>query len=66
MHTETILKQIANDVAYIKKRLVKIEVDIGELDIETHEVRPNYVEKLKKVESGKFLSETEFEKELGL
>ena len=66
METVTILKQIANDVSDIKKKLVKIEEDIGELDIEIHEIKPEYIEKLKKIDSGRFLSEKEFEKELDL
>jgi len=66
METETILKQIADDVADIKKRVEKIEVGIEELDTEMHEVKPEYLEKLKQIDKGKFLSEEEFEKELEL
>lgn len=52
MQTETILKQIANDVADIKRKVEKIEESIGELDMEMREVKPEYMEKLKKIEKG--------------
>ena len=64
MQTETILKQIANDVADIKRKVEKIEESIGELDMETREVKPEYLKRLKQIDEGEFLSEEEFEKEL--
>ena len=53
METVTILKQIANDVSDIKKKLVKIEIGMDEFDTELHELRPNYVKKLQKIEKDK-------------
>lgn len=66
MKTETMLKQLAEDVAEIKEKLVKIEVTIEELDNNVHEVKPAYLEKLKRIEKGKFLSDEEFERALSV
>ncbi len=64
MESEILLKQIAQNVAVIKKRITQIEADIEDLD--KHDVKPEYAKKLKDIDEGIFLSEKEFEKELGL
>ena len=64
METEVLLKQIAEDVADIKRKVIKIENGMEELDIEMHGIKPEYIEKLKRIDKGKFFSEKEFEKEL--
>lgn len=53
METEVLLKQIAEDVADIKKKIVRIENGMEELDIEMHDVKPEYIERLKEIEKGK-------------
>ncbi len=59
-----LLKQIVNDICFIKKELFEIKEEIGDLkDIEL-EVKPEYVEKLKEIEKGKFFSRQEFEREM--
>jgi len=66
METQSIniLKQIAHDVRFLKNEMVEIKEDIcGLKDIE-FEVKSGYLEKLDKIENGKFLSREEFEKEI--
>ena len=53
-------------IAVIKDKITKIEAEIDELDFDKREVRPEYAEKLRKIDEGVFLSDKEFEKELGL
>ncbi|MBU2496941.1 MAG: hypothetical protein KJ767_02700 [Nanoarchaeota archaeon] len=62
--TAELMKQIAKDVGEIKEKLRNIEITIEELESDFHEVRPEYIEKLKKIDAGKFLSEKEFDKGL--
>lgn len=60
------LRQISDDVADIKSRITKMEVTIDEIDKDLHEVRPEYIAKLKKIEKEGTVSEEEFEKEFGV
>ena len=59
-----LLKQIAHDVGEIKQRVTRLEITIDEIDSDLHEIKPEYLEKLKKIGEGRFLTEEEFEKEL--
>ena len=43
---------------------MKIEQEISEINTDLHEVRPEYIEKLKKIDQGRFFSREELEKEL--
>ncbi|MBI1971096.1 hypothetical protein HYS47_05080 [Candidatus Woesearchaeota archaeon] len=54
------LKTIKQELDYIKENMVDKEMLLQV----KQRVRPEYVQKLKKIEQGKFLSEQEFEKEL--
>ncbi len=49
--SETILRQIANDLADVRKRVIRIEDEL--VDLTLYEVRPEYLKKLKKLEAGK-------------
>lgn len=47
MGAETLLKQIAEDVATLKEQIVRIEIVVNEIDEDIHrEVKPDYVKKL--------------------
>jgi len=48
------LKQISDDLDFLKKKIMSIEERVEEISDDLHEVRPEYIEKLKKIESGKF------------
>ena len=44
--------------------ILKIELEISEINDELHEVRPDYLIKLEKIDKGRFISRDDFEKEL--
>ncbi len=61
MHSEMveigILKQIQNDLAFIKRKVSIIEEEVDAISGDIHELRPEYVKKLQEIEKkGKFLS----------
>ncbi len=63
--SEAALAKISEDLDFLKNRMAKIETTIEEIDLDFHrKVKTEYVEKLKKIDAGKFLSEQAFEKEL--
>ena len=49
--SRTILKQIASDLADVKKRIIRIEDEL--IDLSLYEVRPEYLKKLKRLEKQK-------------
>ncbi len=50
----TTLEQIEEDLVSIKQKITAIEEEIGILKNTEPEVREEYIEKLKKIEKGKF------------
>ena len=48
--SETILRQIAKDITFVKERVIDIESELADLASDLEEVRPEYLEKLKKIE----------------
>ncbi len=61
------LKQISADLVFIKKKVLEMEENIQTISNDLHDVRSEYVEKLKKMEnepSKKYKNLDEFEKEL--
>ncbi len=61
-----LLQQIADDIVDIKGRMIKLEVTMEEIDMDLHEVKPTYVEKLKRIEKEGTISQQEFEKRFGV
>ena len=61
-----ILKQVVVDLETVKEKLNKIEASLDEIDDDLHEVRPEYLENLKKIETGKFVSKEDFEKKFNV
>jgi hypothetical protein len=52
-----VLKQIQNDLAFIKRKVSIIEEEVDAISGDIHELRPEYVKKLHEIEKkGKFLS----------
>lgn len=65
--SETIFNQrILDDLAFLKEKILRIEMEVSEINDDLHQVRPEYLEKLKRIEEGKFISRADFEKELEL
>ena len=61
------LKQISDDISFIKKKILELEEDVHEISADLHEVRPEYIEKLKRIEkepSKRYKNLEEFEKSL--
>lgn len=61
MHSEMVeigvLKQIQNDLAFIKRKVSIIEEEVDAISGDIHELRPEYIKKLQQIEKkGKFLS----------
>ena len=54
MAESVLLKQVAEDMAFIKKKVLVIEHELKELDSDFHTVRPSYIKKLEKIKQGKF------------
>lgn len=48
------LQQVAQDLAFLKKKVVSIELELNELDYDFHTVKPSYLRKLEKIKKGKF------------
>lgn len=55
-----LLKQIAHNVVEIKERLTNLEEAMKEADL-VHEIKPEYIKKLKKLDQEETFSEKEFE-----
>lgn len=65
--SETILtQQVLDELAFLKEKILKIETEVGEINDDLHQVRPEYLRKLKKIDEGGFISRADFEKELEL
>ena len=63
--TEMLVNQrIMDDLSFLKENILKIEMDVSEINDDLHQVRPEYLEKLKKIDKGKFISRAELEREL--
>lgn len=63
--TEMLVNQrIMDDLSFLKEKILKIEMDVSEINDDLHQVRPEYLEKLKKIDKGKFISRAELEREL--
>ena len=58
MGEEQNLKQLAKDVSFLKEKIIEIQIDVREINNDLHEIKPEYLKKLKKIDKeGKF---TEF------
>ncbi|CAG0994247.1 MAG: hypothetical protein MPEBLZ_00079 [Candidatus Methanoperedens nitroreducens] len=63
--SEAILNQrILDELTFMKEKILKIEIQINEINDDLHQVRPDYLIRLKKIDQGKFISRKDFEKEL--
>ena len=61
-----LLQQIAGDVADIRTKITLLEVTFNEMETDLHEVKPEYIEKLKKIEAEGTISQEEFESQFGV
>jgi len=52
--SETLLQQIADDVRLMRQEITELKEEVNDLRDVEPEVRPEYLDKLKKIDSGKF------------
>jgi hypothetical protein len=64
MSEAVIDQRILDDLAFLKEKILRIEMEVSEINDDLHQIRPDYLEKLKKIDKGRFISRAEFEKEL--
>ncbi len=64
--TEKMLRQIAKDIALVKKKVDSIESELNDLSYDLHEIRPEYMEKLDRIEKEGRITKEEFENKFGV
>lgn len=50
---QQLLKQIAKDVTFLKEKVITMDNELADLAKDIHEVRPEYLEKIKSLEKQK-------------
>lgn len=56
MSDTEILQQVAEDLIFLKEKIVSIEEGLKDIDADLHQVKPSYLKKLEKIKKGKFHS----------
>ncbi len=54
MAESMLLQQVADDLGFLKRKVVAIEHELSELDYDFHHLKPSYARKLEKIKKGKF------------
>lgn len=57
-------QKILEEIQNMRRDIIEIRITVEEFSHNLQEVRPEYIEKLKKIDDGKFLGRREFEKKL--
>ncbi len=64
--SETVFNhQILNELAFLKEKILKIEMEVSEINDDIHQVRPEYLKKLEAIKKEGTISSAEFEKKFG-
>ncbi|MCZ7382756.1 MAG: hypothetical protein O8C64_14455 [Candidatus Methanoperedens sp.] len=64
--SETVFNhQILNELVFLKEKILKIEMEVGEINDDLHQVRPEYLKKLEAIKKEGTVSSAEFEKKFG-
>ncbi len=66
MSETELLERIAADVDFLKKKIVEIEENIEDINIDLHHVKPEYIKKLAAIKKEGTISSAEFEKKFGV
>lgn len=65
MTEAAVMYKISEDLDFLKERIMRIEENVEEINFDLHnDVKPEYLQKLRRIDQGKFLTEEEFEKEM--
>ncbi len=54
MSDAEVLQQVAEDVQFLKEKMISVEEGLKEIDADLHHVKPSYLRKLEKIKKGKF------------
>jgi hypothetical protein len=66
MSEAELLERIASDIDFLKKKIVEIEENIEDINIDLHHVKPEYIKKLEAIKKEGTVSSAEFEKKFGV
>jgi len=61
-----LLERIVLDLDFLKKKVVEIEENIEDINIDLHHVKPEYIKKLETIKKEGTVSSAEFEKKFGI
>jgi hypothetical protein len=61
-----LLERIADDLDFLKKKVIQIEENLEDINIDLHHVKPDYLKKLESIKKEGTISSSEFEKKLGV
>ncbi len=61
-----LLERIVDDLDFVKKKMIEIEENIEEINIDLHHVKPEYIKKLENIKKEGTISSSEFEKKFGV
>ena len=65
--SETVLnQQILNELAFLKEKILKIEMEVSEINDDIHQVNPEYLDKIEAIKKEGTISSSEFEKKFGI
>lgn len=66
MSEAELLERIASDLDFLKKKIVEIEENIEDINIDLHHAKPEYIKKLEAIKKEGTVSSAEFEKKFGV
>jgi hypothetical protein len=66
MSEAELLERIASDLDFLKKKIVEIEENIEDINIDLHHVKPEYIKKLEAIKKEGTVSSAEFERKFGV
>jgi hypothetical protein len=61
-----LLERIASDLEFLKKKVIEIEENVEDINIDLHHVKPEYIKKLEAIKKEGTISSAEFEKKFGV
>ncbi|MCX9010928.1 MAG: hypothetical protein OIN66_07390 [Candidatus Methanoperedens sp.] len=62
MSETELLERIASDLDFLKKKIIEIEENVEDINIDLHHVKPEYIKKLEAIKKEGTISSAEFEK----
>lgn len=67
MNGETaLLNNVLEGINFLKQKVLVIEAELSDIGEDIHELRPEYLEKLHKIQAQGTISQQEFEKKFGV